>query len=304
MDGTTQVPVVTPLSISHSSHDGIEKGPFAGTEGAYLLPHNQVEVERLQRQHRFMTSATFGRLVPFDLPREAKVLDSGCADGTWLVDLNTQEGDRLDLHGVDLSDRLFLSHPDLDLRVHDIREPFPSLWGWMNTFDLVHQRLLIWGITATEWPAVVCNLLEAVRPGGYIQLVEAQWILPDVPNHLPEQKKLNLVQTWSTDCFGGDIHIHERLEELLRRAGCVDVTMDSFPFGYGAQATEVEDRISSAELWVESFRHLAGKITEDGIPGVAQTAVEYHAFLDRLVLELKEYGYTPKLKWICGRKSS
>lgn len=42
--------------------------------------------------------------------------------------------------------------------------------------------------------------------------------------------------------------------------------------------------------------------SEGGIPGVAKTAEEYHAFLDRLVIELKLLGYTPKIKWIVGRK--
>lgn len=41
---------------------------------------------------------------------------------------------------------------------------------------------------------------------------------------------------------------------------------------------------------------------ERGIPGVAKTAEDYHAFLDRLVIELKMLGYTPKIKWIVGRK--
>lgn len=42
--------------------------------------------------------------------------------------------------------------------------------------------------------------------------------------------------------------------------------------------------------------------SEDGIPDVAKTAEEYHDFLDRLVVELKMLGYTPKIKWIIGRK--
>lgn len=41
---------------------------------------------------------------------------------------------------------------------------------------------------------------------------------------------------------------------------------------------------------------------EDGIPGVAKTVEDYHAFLDRLVIELKMLGYTPKIKWFAGRK--
>lgn len=55
---------------------------FTGTEGAYLLPHNEVEIERLQRQHRFLGSATNSKLLQYPLQNGANVLDSGCADGT------------------------------------------------------------------------------------------------------------------------------------------------------------------------------------------------------------------------------
>lgn len=56
---------------------------FTGTEGAYLLPHNDIEIERLQRQHRFLGSATNSKLLQYPLQSGAKILDSGCADGTF-----------------------------------------------------------------------------------------------------------------------------------------------------------------------------------------------------------------------------
>lgn len=186
-----------------------------------------------------------------------------CVPGTWLKDLNSQHGNQLDLYGVDLSAHLFprRNPGEVDLRAHDIREPFPHEWNWSNRFDCVHQRFLIWGIASTEWPAVVHNLVELVKPGGYVQLVEAQWIIPDVSNQRPEQKKLNLVQTWSTESFGMDIHVWNKLETLLRAEGCEDIVVESFDLGYGAEAKRPEDRNVSAELWVESFRHLASKIS-------------------------------------------
>lgn len=54
---------------------------FSGTEGEYLLPHHKEEIERLQRQHEFIKAATNDQLTPVNLPRGARVLDSGCVDG-------------------------------------------------------------------------------------------------------------------------------------------------------------------------------------------------------------------------------
>lgn len=75
----------TMLSTSQSTLDpsamsGV-RAIYSGTEGAYLLPHNDTEIERLQRQHRLLKTATNGKLVPAMLPKDAAVLDSGCADG-------------------------------------------------------------------------------------------------------------------------------------------------------------------------------------------------------------------------------
>lgn len=57
---------------------------FSGTEGVYMLPHHQQEIDRLQRQHRFMKGTTDGALLATPLPTNQitlRVLDSGCADG-------------------------------------------------------------------------------------------------------------------------------------------------------------------------------------------------------------------------------
>lgn len=42
--------------------------------------------------------------------------------------------------------------------------------------------------------------------------------------------------------------------------------------------------------------------TEGGIPGVAANAKEFHEFLDALEVEIKTYGYQPKLNFVYGRK--
>ncbi len=42
--------------------------------------------------------------------------------------------------------------------------------------------------------------------------------------------------------------------------------------------------------------------TGEGVPGVAKTPEEYMTFLDELVKEMKQIGYTPKLKWLTAVK--
>ncbi|KAL2265887.1 hypothetical protein VTJ83DRAFT_6987 [Remersonia thermophila] len=289
---------------------------FTGTEGAYMLPHHKKEIERLHRQHEFMNTTTGGQLLlPRIIPqqRSLRVLDSGAADGFWLRDLPRQLPSKdLALFGVDIGSSLFpapgeaaASGSQADLRTHDIRTPFPESWGWANTFDVVHQRLLIWGIKASEWPVVISNLISVLKPGGYIQLVEAEWIDPANPASevtRPELAKQAALQKWSTASFGMDIDIAYKLEKLLSDAGLEDVGVVQFDHGYGALAKAESQKNVSAELWVDCFRTLDEKIPTGGIPGVAASAREFHEFLDRLEVEIKTYGYQPKLNFVYGRK--
>jgi hypothetical protein len=54
----------------------------------------------------------------------------------------------------------------------------------------VHQRLLVWGIRAHDWPTELANLADAVKPGGVIQLVEAEWVLDSYTDKHVQQKTL------------------------------------------------------------------------------------------------------------------
>ncbi|KAL2856517.1 methyltransferase family protein [Aspergillus pseudoustus] len=284
---------------------------FVGTEGEYMLPHHAKEIERLRKQHVFMNSTNGGQLLVVPSVNQPgnqtlRVLDSGAADGTWLQDLPRQLSSfDLELFGVDIGSSLFPASSSPDLRAHDIRTPFPKSWDWEGKFDIIHQRLLIWGIKSAEWPTVISNLSTAIRPGGYIQLVEAEWIDPKSPASpvaRPNLSKQAALQVWSTESFGMDIHIAYKLEDLLKDAGFEDVTKVQFDHGYGALARDPGQGNVSAELWVDCFRPLGEKIPDGGIPGVAANAEEFAEFMDALELEIKTFGYQPKLNFVYGRK--
>ncbi|KAI4251097.1 MAG: hypothetical protein LQ352_005064 [Teloschistes flavicans] len=257
--------VLQPRAAHLDAMPQVNKAAFSGTEGVYMLPHHVQEIDRLRRQHWFMKGTTDGALLVSKLPSDQKtlrVLDSGCADGTWLLDLQTQHPEHIwELHGVDIGSSLFPpKRPDLDLRQHDIRQAFPSAWGWSNYFDVIHQRLLVWGLADSAWPMVLRNQLEALKPGGRIELVEVEWIDPDKPHRLPELHKKALMQQWSTKTFGMDIDIAYKLGDILAEVGFVNVQKTQFNHGYGALARQPEQKDGSAELYVECFRNLDEKM--------------------------------------------
>ncbi|KAJ5660841.1 uncharacterized protein N7484_000213 [Penicillium longicatenatum] len=297
---------------SSAPPSGPKGNVFVGTEGIYLLPHHQREIERLQKQHNFFLSSTNGILltVPLQNQSDWRILDSGAADGTWLRSLaQNYPSKNWSLHGVDIGSALFplssANGPVLDLQELDIRQPAPESLHWENSFDLIHQRLLIWGLQGPEWLKVLRNQRTWLKPGGWIQLVEAQWVDKDVafdPVQSPNLAKMTIMQKWSTAAFGMNIYIAYDLENLLQEAGLENIRQTSFSLGYGAKAREEQWKVPSAEMWVDTFRSLGHKMPPEGIHGVAQTPDEFDAFLDALKVEVLEQGYAPQLNFVIGQK--
>lgn len=61
--------------------------------------------------------------------------------------------------GFDISDEGFpKAHPpNIKFVVHDMRQPFPK--EYLGTFDVLHIRLLIYGMTKEVMPATMDNLI-------------------------------------------------------------------------------------------------------------------------------------------------
>lgn len=212
------------------------------------------------------------------------------------------------LHGVDIGSALFPPktgpYASLDLRAHDIRSPIPEDWSWTGSFDFVHQRLLVWGLDKHDWPLVIRNHASLLKPGGWIQLVEAEWIDHDHPTDAakcPIMAKMFRLAEWTCN-FGTDVFVAYHLEDLLKDAGFRHVQKTQFVVGYGASAKEEQWRQPSAEIWVDIFKGLATKMPAEGIPGVARTPEEFYQLLDELPAEMVEWGYHPKLNFVIGQK--
>lgn len=250
------------------------------------------------------------RVCKFPSSAISHLLTSTPSVGTWLLDLpRLYPQHEWSLHGVDIGSAIFPPrvgpYASLDLREFDIRSSAPPDPSWEQSFDLVHQRLLIWGLQTPEWSRVVKNHYSMLKPGGWIQLVEGQWVdrdRPFDPEKYPSLAKMSEMQKWSTSNFGMDIYVAYRLENLLKEAGFERVEKTHFNLGYGALAREVDWKQRSADMWIDTFRSLGSKLPEGGIPGVARDVDEFHEFLSKLHSEVLEYGYQPRLNYVVGQK--
>jgi len=184
-------------------------------------------VDRLDLQHYALHEALGENyLAPVGTPQS--VLDVGCGSGQWAYDLCMEYSDAL-VVGIDLVP----SKPDRPPNFRFVRSnvlqglPFVS-----DQFDFVHQRLLVGGVPANSWPALVHDLVRVTRPGGWIELVEVGFeVEPAGPatTRMVEMMQ-RLGRSLGLDTTGIVIR---SLDEYLRRAGVTDIQQRSLTIPIG-----------------------------------------------------------------------
>ncbi|CAO3615219.1 unnamed protein product [Mucor fragilis] len=146
----------------------------ANSKIAYLMPEDADEVNRLQKQHivlKYNLQGNFKAPLREALEEGIVVLDSGCGPAAWTFDM-AKDFPNSKFHGIDITPQTFAKgvKPDnCEFQVANIAEhiPYPD-----NTFDYIHQRLLVMGLTHENWDNTLKEMFRVLKPGGYIELHE------------------------------------------------------------------------------------------------------------------------------------
>jgi hypothetical protein len=133
--------------------------------------------------------------------------------------------------GTDLNPRFFpASYPQhFQFYTHNVAEPWPETH--QKKYDIVHQRLSLPGAAPGSLSQAVKNLFDLVKPGGWIQLVEAEQSGPDsgpVFEHFLDLVKLVF------DTTGAGWKYARDLRKWVEEAGAVDITEISVDMAFGA----------------------------------------------------------------------
>ncbi|KAG0274363.1 hypothetical protein BGZ95_009868 [Linnemannia exigua] len=243
------------------------------TDGAaYIMPNDIDEMDRLHLQHFVIRHAFNGNTrAKFDNKIHKDVLDVGCEMSTEHTETN--------FTGIDIS-----AVWPTEIRPRNCRFQVVNVLQGLpfedNTFDFVHQRFLIMGYPAKDWPFVIQELIRVTKPGGIIELTE----IPIVSNaNGPELTKLMEVLEQGCIERGLDTKAAKKLEGMLREAGIQDVKAchASIPVGaWGAKVGQLM-RENSAGIW-SSLRGLIKELT-----GLNDT--QYEAMIKRVFVEYEHY---------------
>ncbi|KAK7746791.1 hypothetical protein SLS53_001979 [Cytospora paraplurivora] len=282
---------------------------ISNQESKYWM-ESEGERKRLASNHFIIKDAMGGKLVraPVDFSRPVKILDSGTADGTWLLDLASSLPSILaDTHefvGTDLNPAPFPRSvpPNVTFTVHDIKKPWPE--SQHGQFDLVHQRLTLLGAGPNP-SAAISHLYSIVKPGGWVQISEGTMDFPsDIVNEERTPAYIDMLQLMRSvaGVVGAEWHLGRSLKGLLEEAGFTDVSEEDVMLNMGRTNKDEELAKQGAEtcgVAVQGLSNFAKNFPPEKQPLPAERYETLPADLEK---ELTEKGAVYPLRVVWGRK--
>ncbi|KXT06715.1 hypothetical protein AC578_8536 [Pseudocercospora eumusae] len=206
-------------------------------DGAYLMPNDAEEQDRLDLHHHIYRLALEGALHRAPLPPTIqRVLDFGCGTGIWAIDFADEYPDA-EVLGTDLSPiQPGWLPPNCKFYVDDVE----SDWTWAanEAFDYIHGRGM--GGSVADWPLLYSRIYEHLKPGGWVEMQEYEaWISSDDD---PELTKAPNVKRWqelidqASSQFGKKMNVAADQRKWIEEAGFEDVREDVWKIPIGTWA--------------------------------------------------------------------
>ncbi|KAL8407953.1 hypothetical protein RB594_006671 [Gaeumannomyces avenae] len=150
---------------------GREYQRYAIENGAYFVPVDEDEEERLRLMHDVFQLLFDGALIFPPIRNPRRILDCGFGTASWAVDVAEAHPNCI-VNGVDISPLMAPEEPpeNVVLDVDDLNRAGLSFEH--NTFDIVHSRMVAGGIHADRWPRYIRDIRHVLQPGGWCQMVE------------------------------------------------------------------------------------------------------------------------------------
>lgn len=184
-----------------------------------------------------MDGALYIAPIPNPIPDGYEVLDIGTGTGTWAIEF-AEEHPTAEVMGVDLSPVQPAFVPgNCQFVVDDIEYD----WAYEKTFDFIHGRFLSMGIR--DWARVFRQSYQFVKPGGWVEYQEAEFIFPtepDSPRQNPETVALSDDVEDSAKRIGVSIRQAHGWKESIEAAGFINHKMVHirWPLGEWAEDTK------------------------------------------------------------------
>lgn len=107
---------------------------------------------------------------------------------------------------------------------------------WTERFCFANQKLLMGALRTIEWPTAIAQLFRVLKPGGWVQLCEADWLKMAPGFASPRSKPVLDMHAALLKSRGLEIDVAPKLEGWLTAAGFTNVSITVRPVAIGAKA--------------------------------------------------------------------
>jgi len=184
----------------------------------------------------------------------------------------------------DISSRLFPSSPppNVTFFTHSVQS-LPE--EWTSTFDLVHQRLLLFALGKEDWEKALRELYRVLKPGGMLVLDESSGVAivsegTDLSQTMPRSATLFSIVKGAARARGCLMDCARELPVMVKQAGFDLVSRETKAFALGPGDIGEESRVMSRAVYAA----LAAAVVQ---AGVVKSTEEWMGFLRLAEEEMK-----------------
>ncbi|KAI8806813.1 S-adenosyl-L-methionine-dependent methyltransferase [Cladochytrium replicatum] len=259
---------------------------FHNENSPYVLPNDIMEGSRLNLQHHLLRNLfggpNFRGVTGEALSKGLKVLDVGCGTGIWLAEMQRDYPNGT-YYGVDISPTAWAEtfqnlagEQKIQLCQGNVMErlPFDD-----NTFDYVHQQLLVFGVPEVKWPHVISEVCRVLKPGGVADFVE----MPAIMDHYEKPSELEMKMTkFTEDMFkarGVNVKISQQLASLVKKQAAFENVNETVKEAHPGWDGEI------GKLWMVDGRKLFGGMKSFMAPAIGVPLDEWEATVDQYLTD-------------------
>ncbi|KAF8247802.1 S-adenosyl-L-methionine-dependent methyltransferase [Wilcoxina mikolae CBS 423.85] len=217
-------------------------------DGAYMLPNDEIEQDRLDIVHHLCLLLLGGRLTLAPIDKPKRVLDVGTGTGIWAIAMADHLPEDSEIIGTDLSPiQPTWVPPNCRFEIDDAEcdWTFPT-----DYFDFIHTRHL--ALSIRDWPAYIARLYRHLAPGGWIEINEHGLTCHSDDGtfyqHSPLNVYLEKLRSYAAKAgFMVNNNPGAKLKKLVKQAGFVDVEHTAYKLPWGPWPEE--ERLKELGKW-------------------------------------------------------
>lgn len=159
--------------------------------------------------------------------------------GTWVLDLNKETGGQHQFVGTDvLATQLPKNYPpNTTFHPQNINNRWPE--EYLQSFDLVHQRLTL-PFAGNRCQESLFALMDMVKPGGWIQLMEGTLLTPEPVERNPCMHNYLKIVRAIYISLGAPLTLSVDIPKWLEEGGFVNVETREVHVQMGASNENVD----------------------------------------------------------------